>query len=108
MENDFVYVIKPTVTDERAVSSPGLGQVTLGERTTWSWAMPKTKIVRVPTRRLVRGHHVMVSHLYATGVQAPSSRGMQGSGSCTLRWTAKVISSAYLLTCNLFQVTLIN
>jgi hypothetical protein len=81
----FVYVIKPTVTDERAVSSPGLGQVTLEERTaSWSWAMPKTKPVRVLNRRLVRGHHVMVSHLYATGVQAPSSRGMQDSGSCTL------------------------
>ena len=73
MENCFVlfyFFIKPTVTGEMAVSSTGLGLVT----------REKVRSVMGHTKNLSKSHSqtgalsvdtVMLSHLYATGVQAP-------------------------------------
>jgi hypothetical protein len=100
------YVITPTVTGEMAVSSTELGPVTrekvrsvMGHAKNLSNAQSQTRASFVDT--------VMVSHLYCHWSAGPSLAPAR-LGSCTLPWTPKVTSSAYLLTGNLLEVTLIN
>jgi len=89
-----------------AVSSTELGPVTREKGPLGHGPCQKPEQVAFSDARLVRGHCYVISPLchWSAGPSLAPAR----LGSCTLPWTPKVTSSAYLLTGNLLEVTLIN